>query len=116
MIIRICVFFFFQAEDGIRDSSVTGVQTCALPIWPSIVAGPIKRYEQFIPELMAATSRRISSNDAAIGLMRISLGFIKKTVADNLSQIVVFWEPHFESFERPGRWILLIALAFRILL
>src|SRR5260370_29179862 len=28
----ICCVFFFQAEDGIRDSSVTGVQTCALPI------------------------------------------------------------------------------------
>src|SRR5262249_59225417 len=27
-----CVVFFFQAEDGIRDWSVTGVQTCALPI------------------------------------------------------------------------------------
>src|SRR2546430_12480455 len=27
-----CVFFF-QAEDGIRDLTVTGVQTCALPIW-----------------------------------------------------------------------------------
>src|SRR5262249_58400433 len=27
------VFFFFQAEDGIRDWSVTGVQTCALPIF-----------------------------------------------------------------------------------
>src|SRR5437764_4477720 len=26
-------FFFFQAEDGIRDTSVTGVQTCALPIF-----------------------------------------------------------------------------------
>src|SRR5207249_9019437 len=26
------VFFFFQAEDGIRDRNVTGVQTCALPI------------------------------------------------------------------------------------
>ena len=25
-------FFFFQAEDGIRDDLVTGVQTCALPI------------------------------------------------------------------------------------
>ena len=25
--------FFFQAEDGIRDRDVTGVQTCALPIW-----------------------------------------------------------------------------------
>src|SRR5256885_5815707 len=29
----IIVFFFFQAEDGIRDYKVTGVQTCALPIW-----------------------------------------------------------------------------------
>ena len=30
---RFCsVFFFFQAEDGIRDRDVTGVQTCALPI------------------------------------------------------------------------------------
>src|SRR5258708_572470 len=28
-------FFFFQAEDGIRDDLVTGVQTCALPIYPS---------------------------------------------------------------------------------
>src|SRR3712207_8555931 len=27
------VVFFFQAEDGIRDIGVTGVQTCALPIW-----------------------------------------------------------------------------------
>src|SRR5205809_2489243 len=27
-----CFFFFFQAEDGIRDVAVTGVQTCALPI------------------------------------------------------------------------------------
>src|SRR5438034_9288650 len=27
-----CFFFFFQAEDGIRDHCVTGVQTCALPI------------------------------------------------------------------------------------
>src|SRR2546429_3265506 len=27
-----CVFFFFQAEDGIRDVAVTGFQTCALPI------------------------------------------------------------------------------------
>src|SRR5216683_907265 len=28
------LYFFFQAEDGIRDLIVTGVQTCALPIWP----------------------------------------------------------------------------------
>src|SRR5207248_6915333 len=29
----VCLFFFFQAEDGIRDRTVTGVQTCALPIF-----------------------------------------------------------------------------------
>src|SRR6266436_9198578 len=28
--------FFFQAEDGIRAVAVTGVQTCALPIWPVV--------------------------------------------------------------------------------
>ena len=35
VVVCVCVcvcFFFFQAEDGIRDWSVTGVQTCALPI------------------------------------------------------------------------------------
>src|SRR5260221_10252073 len=31
-VIHFCVSFFFQAEDGIRDHCVTGVQTCALPI------------------------------------------------------------------------------------
>src|SRR5207244_7488507 len=31
--------YFFQAEDGIRDDLVTGVQTCALPIWPAADPG-----------------------------------------------------------------------------
>src|SRR2546430_8442715 len=31
-VVRRRIFFFFQAEDGIRDLTVTGVQTCALPI------------------------------------------------------------------------------------
>src|SRR5690606_39292641 len=31
--------FVFQAEDGIRDFHVTGVQTCALPIWGSALRG-----------------------------------------------------------------------------
>src|SRR5260370_19419324 len=46
-------FFFFQAEDGIRDSSVTGVQTCALPIsfiMPERVAktDPFKQITEYI--------------------------------------------------------------------
>ena len=64
LVVVIC-FFFFQAEDGIRDWSVTGVQTCALPIyrqhraeafgWASILNGfrdkdsdPIE-YETLLP-------------------------------------------------------------------
>src|SRR3989339_1027116 len=35
--------FFFQAEDGIRDLIVTGVQTCALPIWASRLARRLGR-------------------------------------------------------------------------
>src|SRR6266498_1544243 len=40
-------FFFFQAEDGIRDADVTGVQTCALPIFEAPAArgsAPAERY------------------------------------------------------------------------
>src|SRR5690606_41063827 len=38
---RVLFFFFFQAEDGIRDFHVTGVQTCALPIsWRRRVPSP----------------------------------------------------------------------------
>src|SRR5699024_12144295 len=36
-------FFFFQAEDGIRDRNVTGVQTCALPIWEEITMRKLKK-------------------------------------------------------------------------
>src|SRR5699024_11666587 len=32
--------FFFQAEDGIRDRNVTGVQTCALPIFSGLIVEP----------------------------------------------------------------------------
>src|SRR3989449_8628513 len=45
------MFFFFQAEDGIRDVAVTGVQTCALPI--SCRAGRLRRKVQ-----RAASDRR----------------------------------------------------------
>src|SRR2546422_11645694 len=37
-------FFFFQAEDGIRDVAVTGVQTCALPIFVKIEAANKSAY------------------------------------------------------------------------
>src|SRR2546430_13733320 len=45
--------FFFQAEDGIRDLTVTGVQTCALPISPA-ARGEGNEYEGWRPCLQPA--------------------------------------------------------------
>src|SRR5258707_11860303 len=47
-------FFFFQAEDGIRDIGVTGVQTCALPIFPR---GRSDRATSSVPEALPALMR-----------------------------------------------------------
>src|SRR3989441_1300439 len=44
-----CGFFFFQAEDGIRDKLVTGVQTCALPISGVRMAGVEHGPEVLLP-------------------------------------------------------------------
>src|SRR5256885_16905304 len=52
-------FFFFQAEDGIRDYKVTGVQTCALPISQPQAAGRAHgtRRGSGVPRTRAAASR-----------------------------------------------------------
>src|SRR5687767_15805379 len=65
--------FFFQAEDGIRDKLVTGVQTCALPI--SIAFGEISATENAPispkaiaqPQPAAKTTRPIRSEERRVG-------------------------------------------------
>src|SRR5699024_11220915 len=70
----VCVlFFFFQAEDGIRDRNVTGVQTCALPIFiagstdsahrPGNAVAGQSTGELLRPELAAAIAMRHASSD-----------------------------------------------------
>ena len=48
------IVFFFQAEDGIRDRLVTGVQTCALPILPRL---PTARYSKSKNETVGVKQR-----------------------------------------------------------
>src|SRR5689334_24027797 len=55
-------FFFFQAEDGIRDGTVTGVQTCALPIFLVTPAG----HEQYLEGVAELLSRPGPPDQAAI--------------------------------------------------
>src|SRR6266487_6329061 len=59
-------FFFFQAEDGIRDGRVTGVQTCALPISARSLAGLqiIRRGYRYRTWLRVRLQRRL---DEAVG-------------------------------------------------
>src|SRR6266542_1388746 len=53
--------FFFQAEDGIRDATVTGVQTCALPIW--LALSRLLRGASQTPVRSYGGRRRQHSND-----------------------------------------------------
>src|SRR2546426_8083800 len=60
-------FFFFQAEDGIRDYKVTGVQTCALPIWAG-GDGVVREFEALAPmELSVLAERRRHAPGGAAG-------------------------------------------------
>src|SRR5439155_6724899 len=68
-----CVVFFFQAEDGIRDGHVTGVQTCALPICSGFSEAPTStamRVEVLDPEYSAEMQGRLSKLEAAISKQR----------------------------------------------
>jgi alginate O-acetyltransferase complex protein AlgI len=83
--------------------------------WPTMVSGPIKRYEQFIPSLYEGLSTPTAVG-MAMGLVRVAVGFSKKWLADNLSGWIDHIEPQFGSQSLTLRWIFLIALSFRILL
>src|SRR2546430_10458882 len=49
-------FFFFQAEDGIRDLTVTGVQTCALPIYVRQLVTSVPKAKNEIPTFRTGPS------------------------------------------------------------
>src|SRR2546430_5172935 len=54
-------FFFFQAEDGIRDLTVTGVQTCALPILENRQV-PRQDMDEAINEALASVNLNVTEN------------------------------------------------------
>src|SRR3989454_5541943 len=85
------VFFFFQAEDGIRDYKVTGVQTCALPIsfafyWYSLYAPTLQHLHRwratawmeafFLPHSVITTSPTLEFMRWRVGTYAFSLGIL----------------------------------------
>src|SRR5438132_13208072 len=82
------MFFFFQAEDGIRDHCVTGVQTCALPILPTSDSLPGLPGKEMRNTGISLTT--VLAADANVGGARILLLDVSSPTrpADLLSQVL----------------------------
>src|SRR2546430_3659044 len=97
-------FFFFQAEDGIRDLTVTGVQTCALPI--SLYANPRATVDlDFVidPEHFEKADRkstRLNSSHSQISYAVFCLKKKKKTEADRKCILINISPGYHRSFLR----------------
>jgi alginate O-acetyltransferase complex protein AlgI len=83
--------------------------------WPSIVAGPVKRYQDFLQACQHGLEQT-TSLDVAIGLVRLAIGLVKKFVADILTAWLAFYGPQFAMLDPLWRWAFVFCLGFRILL
>src|SRR5438093_12447559 len=91
---RFLVFFFFQAEDGIRDWSVTGVQTCALPISSARPRGTGGT------RTSGCADTRSSSIPTALGNLRLDLSAkeaIRLATSNNRVDVSKYRSPRFHS-------------------
>src|SRR5207253_6132021 len=71
-------FFFFQAEDGIRDGHVTGVQTCALPIFPNpLEVTMAKLICSAVPSVQKVRMCN-SGTEATMSAIRLARGFTRR--------------------------------------
>ena len=83
--------------------------------FPSLVAGPIKRYQDFLPSLHAGI-RSVGTSDVAQGLGRVAVGYLKKVVvADNLTAWIDNQAPYFGQLPLSYRWAIFLAIGLRIL-
>jgi alginate O-acetyltransferase complex protein AlgI len=81
--------------------------------WPSLVAGPIKRYSNFIPSVLGGLSA-VSPENVVNGILRVTSGLFKKALADNLTIWLDYHSAHIDTIDPGTRWLLFFGLAFRI--
>jgi alginate O-acetyltransferase complex protein AlgI len=83
--------------------------------FPSLAAGPIKRYAHFLPAVHGG-AQSATADDLAAGFVRVVMGYCKKVViADNLTSYVAADASRLGGASLGMRWLFLAALAFRIL-
>src|SRR6266581_7626956 len=112
------VFFFFQAEDGIRDGRVNGVQTCALPIyklsggftwekqnntsnpsaWPGGFSGRADREPSVFTSSLVSTLSSSVVNEIRWGLRHNISGNTQPCDLDELRDKVYAYEPNVNGF------------------
>src|SRR5699024_11977390 len=80
--------FFFQAEDGIRDRNVTGVQTCALPIFAAVNAtGQLTNAAVRTETVGMAQHHRLLGEGMAVGIARLQPDAVKGIPTDLLQPL-----------------------------
>ena len=86
--------------------------------FPSLVAGPIKRYQDFTAQLPLGLAG-VGTADVTAGALRVALGVLKKIViADNLTLMIDFYQlPHIlPNLDLGQTWLLIAGIGARILL
>jgi alginate O-acetyltransferase complex protein AlgI len=111
------VHYLFEVRRGGEPIRNPGKFVLFAIFFPSLVAGPIKRYAQFLPSLESAAGPGKNPADVAEGLARVALGFAKKIIiADQLTAYIDFFQPRFDTLGLGQKWIIFAAIAFRILM
>src|SRR5690349_23015547 len=103
-------FFFFQAEDGIRDLYVTGVQTCALPICASTritvsesaACGTSRASNQIALSSRASSAARTSGSFARAARAPASTGSVRSEERRVGKEWRCAWRPSIEKTETRG--------------
>src|SRR2546427_8919015 len=81
------MFFFFQAEDGIRDLTVTGVQTCALPISGRSGLEALKEIKEARPKLPVLVLSMHPEDQFAVRVLKSGAsGYMTKESAPERSE------------------------------
>jgi len=110
------VHYLYEVSRG-EESIKNPAHFCVFTFFfPSLVAGPIKRYQPFIASLKHGLDK-VTWEDLKYGILRISLGLFKKVVvADNLTPGIDFWHPRLLELSLAQRWLFVLTLGVRILM
>jgi len=117
-------FFTFQQISALVDASKKGFHrqnmldyALFVSFFPQLIAGPIVRHDQLVPQLQTMPDRRDINDKMARGLLLLSLGLVKKVlIADTLATIA---DPLFDASLKAGlhmidAWIAVFAFGFQI--